>query len=86
MHPPSDVQQVPVDGHGFGAHAAPEMKSIGNEHAPEVPTAQVPSVAQHAPVWARAAPVHSVIAIIASSAASSVEWRQSVLVMGILDG
>ena len=52
-HPPSEVQQVPVSGHGLGVHTPPETKKLGNEHAPVVPAAHVPSVAQHAPAWAR---------------------------------
>ena len=52
-HPPSAVQQVPVAGQGLGVQTAPAMNKLGNEQAPAVPGAQVLSVAQHAPVWAR---------------------------------
>jgi hypothetical protein len=52
-HPPREVQQVPVPGQGLGEQTPPDTKKFGKAHAPEVPAAQVPSVAQHAPVWAR---------------------------------
>jgi hypothetical protein len=80
------VQQVPVEGQGLGEHTPPETKKLGNEHAPEVPAAQVPSVAQHAPAWAEATPLLMLTASIATRIASRVEQRRGVLVMGILEG
>ena len=69
-HPPSAVQQVPVGGHGLGVHAPPNTKKLGNAHPPAVPAAQVPSVAQHAPLWARAMPGNRHAASSAASAAA----------------
>ena len=84
-HPPSDVQQVPVSGHGLGVHTPPDTKKFGNEHAPDVPAAQVPSVAQHAPDWANAEPVQSMSATIATTAAARNVERWGVLTMVILE-
>jgi hypothetical protein len=52
-HPPKDVQHVPVAGHEVAEHVAPVTNRLGNEQVPAVPAAHVPSVAQHAPDWAR---------------------------------
>ena len=52
-HPPSAVQHVPVAGHEVAEHATPATKKLGNEQVPASPAAQVPSEAQHAPVWAK---------------------------------
>jgi hypothetical protein len=84
-HPPRDVQQVPVPGQGFGEQAPPEMKKFGKAQTPDVPAVQVPSVAQHAPVWARAAPVQRQTPRIAAKIAARSVERGGILIMGILD-
>jgi hypothetical protein len=56
MHPPSEVQQIPVAGHDVAEHVWPATNRLGNTQFAAVPVAHVPSVAQHAPVCPRLTP------------------------------
>lgn len=52
-HPPAAVQHVPAAGHGNGVHTPSAKNWLGNTHDAAAVSMHVPSVPQHAPVWAR---------------------------------